>query len=288
MSSLRRSDLLTPSGPASSRLPWEARRSRAGCRRAGRPRRGRPDAEAVVHPPVDGGRAVADSTRSTSSPITPTAGRSAPIPTAAPGVRIGEHLPRLARQMKRLAVIRSMQTRKATMAGRPPISRTGYTPQGSIRFPTLGALVSQRTAPTRQPTCPASSASCRRGRSRSASVAAGFLGPHHAPLVVDGRGGALHVDDFSQRTDRPLAAATRSAPRNGDAVPDSRPGPGTASHVHRIRSRRSASAPAAAARLRSRPQEPASRARSLRPQQRSARDVCWPAGWSSAACRSSR
>src|SRR5262245_43154854 len=32
------------------------------------------------------------------------------VQTAAPGVRISEHLPRVARQMKRLAVLRSMRT----------------------------------------------------------------------------------------------------------------------------------------------------------------------------------
>src|SRR5215472_18261781 len=34
------------------------------------------------------------------------------IDTAAPGVKIGEHLPQLARQMKRLAVLRSMRTKE--------------------------------------------------------------------------------------------------------------------------------------------------------------------------------
>jgi hypothetical protein len=64
------------------------------------------------------------------------------IATAAPGVRISEHLPRLARQLERLAVLRSMQTKEGDHARATAHLHTGYTPQGSIRFPALGSLVS--------------------------------------------------------------------------------------------------------------------------------------------------
>src|SRR6516225_11964641 len=64
------------------------------------------------------------------------------IDTAAPGVKIGEHLPQLARQTGRLAVLRSMRTKEGDHGRATAHLRTGYLPQGSIRFPALGALVS--------------------------------------------------------------------------------------------------------------------------------------------------
>src|SRR5215470_13653719 len=47
------------------------------------------------------------------------------IDTAAPGVKISEHLPGLAKQMKRMAIIRSMNTREADHARGTYLMRTG-------------------------------------------------------------------------------------------------------------------------------------------------------------------
>jgi hypothetical protein len=153
-----------------------------------------------------------------------------PIETAARGVRIGEHLPRLAGEMRDYAVVRSMHTREGDHGRATAHLRTGYTPQGSIRFPTLGALVSnERADPAAD--LPGFVSILPEGPFALASIAAGFLGPQHAPLVVDGRGGALHVDDLARPTDR--------SRRRFDLLREmetpfltSRPGPGTASHVH--------------------------------------------------------
>src|SRR5437763_12997622 len=50
------------------------------------------------------------------------------IQTSADGVRISEHLPRLARQMQHAAVIRAMNTREADHGRGTYQMRTGYTP----------------------------------------------------------------------------------------------------------------------------------------------------------------
>src|SRR5215831_8689171 len=56
------------------------------------------------------------------------------IQTSAPGLKISEHLPKLAKFGDRMAVIRTMATF---------FMRTGYLPQGPIQYPTLGSLVSK-------------------------------------------------------------------------------------------------------------------------------------------------
>jgi uncharacterized protein (DUF1501 family) len=154
------------------------------------------------------------------------------IATAAPGVRIGEHFPRLAGQAKRLAVLRSMRTKEGDHGRATAHLRTGYLPQGSIRFPSLGALVAHERADV-EADLPGFVSVTPQGAFAQASVAAGFLGPRCAPLVVGASGGALKVEDLdatgiSAERARERLALLREAEADFLA---SRPGPATASHV---------------------------------------------------------
>src|SRR5437763_1067398 len=77
------------------------------------------------------------------------------IPTAVPGLKFGEHLPRLAAHAGRLAVLRSMSTKEGDHGRATFLLRTGNLPQGAIDFPTLGALVAKELAagPARSRPC---------------------------------------------------------------------------------------------------------------------------------------
>jgi uncharacterized protein (DUF1501 family) len=154
------------------------------------------------------------------------------IATAVPGVRISEHLPRLARQLNHLAVVRSMRTREGDHGRATYHLRTGYLPQGAIRFPSLGALVSRESADAGAD-LPGFVSVLPQGDFAQPAVAAGFLGPRHAPLVVGGRGGTLGVEDLKALS----VPAARAHERlellremEGNFLA-SRPGPGAASHV---------------------------------------------------------
>src|ERR1700722_11725946 len=84
-------------------------------------------------------------------PNTANGGPSRETQTTVPGIRISEHLPRLARQMQDMAIIRSMSTREGDHGRGTFLMRTGYLPTGPIQYPTLGSLVSkelgEETAP---------------------------------------------------------------------------------------------------------------------------------------------
>src|SRR5262245_51333673 len=56
------------------------------------------------------------------------------IQTNAPGLRIAEHFPKLAKFGDRLAVLRSMSTREGDHSRATYLMRTGYLPQGPIQF----------------------------------------------------------------------------------------------------------------------------------------------------------
>src|SRR5262245_8572535 len=56
------------------------------------------------------------------------------IETSVPGIRISQHLPQLAKQAERLAIIRSMTTREGDHTRGTYLMRTGYLPQGPIQY----------------------------------------------------------------------------------------------------------------------------------------------------------
>lgn len=108
--------------------------------------------------------------------------------TSAPGLRIGEHLPKLADHGHELAVIRSMSTKEGDHGRASYLVRTGNLPQGGIEFPTFGAAAAKelRAGPSDLP--PFVSIAPQRLLAQNA-YGSGFLGPKYAPLVVaDGQG----------------------------------------------------------------------------------------------------
>jgi hypothetical protein len=105
------------------------------------------------------------------------------IPTTAPGVRISEHLPRLARNMDDMAIIRAMSSREADHGRATYQMRTGYLPGGPVQYPTLGSLFSRELGlpgaelPNFVSIAPYTFFS-------PAAYEPGFLGPRYAPLVL--------------------------------------------------------------------------------------------------------
>src|SRR6059058_200519 len=65
------------------------------------------------------------------------------IQTRAPSLKIGEHLPGIAKFGDRLAVLRGMSTKEGDHGRASYLMRTGQLPMGAINYPSLGALVSK-------------------------------------------------------------------------------------------------------------------------------------------------
>jgi uncharacterized protein (DUF1501 family) len=105
------------------------------------------------------------------------------IQTNVPGIRISEHLPRVARNMDKMAIIRSMSTREGDHGRGTFYLRSGYLPQGPIQYPTLGSLVAKEIGAADLPLPSFVSIAPYRIFS-PAAYSSGFLGPQHAPLMV--------------------------------------------------------------------------------------------------------
>lgn len=113
-------------------------------------------------------------------------GQTRAIETSVPGLKIAEHLPRLATKGDDLAVIRSMTTKEGDHGRATYLLRTGYMPNGPIRYPALGALVAKEMERPDDELPNFVSIGPVRGFN-AAAYGPGFLGPKYAPLIVGDR-----------------------------------------------------------------------------------------------------
>ena len=105
------------------------------------------------------------------------------IATRVPGIRISEHLPKVARHMDRMALVRSMSTKEADHGRATYQMRTGHLPGGPVHYPTIGSLFSKEMERPGAELPNFVSIAPYRFFS-PAAYGPGFLGPQHAPLVV--------------------------------------------------------------------------------------------------------
>jgi hypothetical protein len=111
-------------------------------------------------------------------PGTANGGEFKPIKTAASGVEISEHLPKIATVMNHAVVLRGMSTQEGAHGRAKVYLHTGYKEGvGGLVYPSMGAIVSKELG---HPEFPLPNFVTVGNR----SYGAGFLGPKHQPLAV--------------------------------------------------------------------------------------------------------
>jgi hypothetical protein len=102
-----------------------------------------------------------------------------PIDTSVPGIRISEHLPKMARHMHQLNIIRSLDSKEGNHDRGTYLMHTGYAPNPTVVHPGWGSIcameLGERLEHFDLPHCIAIN---------SPGVGAGFLGMSYAPFVV--------------------------------------------------------------------------------------------------------
>jgi len=122
---------------------------------------------------------------------------------AAGGLQISEHLPKVAKVMDQLAIVRSMSTREADHDRGRYYLHTAYVPDSTITHPAFGAVASHQLGPKR-PNLEIPAFVAIGG----ASEGPGFLGMTHSPFVVDSNGNinnAAPINNSPTRTRQRLA-----------------------------------------------------------------------------------
>ena len=142
-----------------------------------------------------------------------------PIRTSVPGIHVCEHLPRLARQMDRLALLRSMTHPDVdhTTATHYLLTGRGVPRRGAPRtedWPSYGAVLSwlgrgRGPLPPNVSMMPVVPGGAPRFVEESHGQDAGWLGPLHHPMRIDADASKpdYRVAEFSLRSDVPRARA---------------------------------------------------------------------------------
>lgn len=107
-------------------------------------------------------------------------GEFKPIETSAPGVKICEHLPKVARQMKHLSIIRSVNSKEGNHDRGTYVMHTGYQPNPTVTHPSFGSICSFELGPKAGEDFPLPHFVSIGGP----SLPAGFLGMAHSPFSV--------------------------------------------------------------------------------------------------------
>jgi len=109
------------------------------------------------------------------------------IATNVPGVRFSEHLPQLAQQADKLAIVRSLRTKEGDHARGTYLMQTGQRPMGQLTYPTVSCALGKMLGAESDvlPRCVSVAPYQAPG---GQPVGPGFLGPKFTPLVVASRG----------------------------------------------------------------------------------------------------
>lgn len=111
------------------------------------------------------------------------------IETSAPGLRISEHLPNLAKHGDQLAVCRGLSTSEGDHSRGTYLMHTGQRPGGPIAYPTIGAAISKELGAS-SAELPNFVSIAQQSAFNRAAYAPGFLGPRFAALKVGARNAA--------------------------------------------------------------------------------------------------
>lgn len=132
---------------------------------------------------------------------------------AAPGLKIGEHLPKIAKHGKNIAVLRGMSTKEGDHARGTYLMRTGQLPGfAGIQYPSIGSLISKELGDPKAELPNFVSIAPQRFFAQDA-FGPGFLGPVYAPLIV---GDNQFNNGQGQNIDSLLKVADLDRPKNID------------------------------------------------------------------------
>ncbi len=141
-------------------------------------------------------------------------GPSREIATAASGVRISQHLPKLAAAAQQLGIIRGMTTREGEHQRATQLLHTGVLANDGIPYPAVGSLMAKAIGDPEHD-LPSYITISQGGLNND--IGAGFLGPQFAPMAVSGISdnpnarANLSIDYL--KPDKPVAAGDQDVRR---------------------------------------------------------------------------
>jgi hypothetical protein len=118
-------------------------------------------------------------------PGRPTGGPFKSIPTAVPGVQICELMPKMARFMDKVALVRSLDTRIADHGQASDLMQRGRVPVGEVAYPDFGAIVAKELGQRDSAVPEYVSLYLATEGQRSGRPTSGFLGGRYAAMSLE-------------------------------------------------------------------------------------------------------
>lgn len=122
------------------------------------------------------------------------------VETSVPGLRFSQHLPKLAQQADRLAILRGVSTKEGDHLRGTYLMHTGQRPGGPLVYPALGASLAKALG-SREATLPNYVAVNPGQVLGGSALSPGFLGPRYAAATVGARGGPPAEGDATALAD---------------------------------------------------------------------------------------
>src|SRR5262249_16084211 len=122
-----------------------------------------------------------------------------PIATRVPGIQISELFPRVARQMDKLSVIRSVHTEENNHPQGTYNTLTGHRPNAAMKFPSVGSIICKETGPRNELPRYALVPQPQEVDffSYADAYRAAFMGSNYDPMIVrDPSQAAFHIPDL--------------------------------------------------------------------------------------------
>ena len=107
-----------------------------------------------------------------------------PISTNVPGIQISELLPRVAKHMDKISIIRSMHTEEIDHPEATHYLATGHRPNPAMRFPSIGSVISKEMGPRNGLPAYVLQPQWEVQRENENFFKAAFIGPEYDPMVV--------------------------------------------------------------------------------------------------------
>ena len=132
-------------------------------------------------------------------PGSPNGGEFKEISTSVPGLKISEHLPELAKQADKLAIVRSVSTNEGDHARGTYLVRTGQRPGGAVKYPSIASSLSKALG-TNASLLPDYFTIDPFPAINPDAFSPGFLGPKYAAAAVSASGRPQGEDEFAKLT----------------------------------------------------------------------------------------
>ena len=107
-----------------------------------------------------------------------------PIATSVPGIQISELLPRVAEQMNKISIVRSIHTEEDNHPQGTYYALTGHRPNAAMQFPSFGSIIAKEMGTRNNIPGHVLTPQWEKEKQYEKYFGSAFIGPQYSPMIV--------------------------------------------------------------------------------------------------------